>query len=177
MTNPEPGSAMTSESEALPQEEESEEGEAPSPAIPTFDGCNLTAHYRMALECMAYEGASLHVAAQKHGIRTDNFIKAFNRPHVRKRYNAIVSAIRDGAAVQAYLRIQQRAQFSSSEPVRQRADEWIAGVDGLAPLKRVESKHSHSHTFGGFDYGGITIEGSVSPDNQSAGTDDEKPYE
>lgn len=147
------------------------EGEAP--ALPTFDGCNLTKRYKAALEQMAYEGASLHVAARENGIRTDNFIKAFNRPHVRKRYNAIVSAIREGAAVQSYLRIQRRAESALSEHVRQRADEWIAGVDGLSPLKRVEGKHSHTHTFGGFDYGAVTIESEDYRDLQSGGEDDE----
>lgn len=170
---------MTSE----PREEES--GEAPeiersdldAVAAPTFDGLGLSDHYKAALEDMAFNGTPLHLSAQKHGVRVDNFMRAFSRPHVRKAFNSIVAGIRENAAIGAYLRIQERATSAASEHVRQRADEWIAGVDGLAPLKRVESKHSHSHTFGGFDYGGITIEGSVSPDNQSAGTDDEEPYE
>jgi hypothetical protein len=101
---------------------------------------------------MAYEGLSLHLAAKQHKIRPDNFTRTFNIPAVRRVYNQLVKSIRDNAGQQAYVRMVNLSQTSQSDHVKLEANKWIAGVDGIAALKRVEGRMQHSHTFGGFDY-------------------------
>ncbi|WP_065331239.1 hypothetical protein [Tritonibacter mobilis] len=129
-----------------------EEGAALPPAQITFEGLNLHPQTIRALEAMAYEGLSLHLAAKKENIRPDNFTRAFNRPEVRRVYNQIVKAIKDNAATQAYVRNVNLAQSSNSDHVRADLNKWIAGVDGIAAVKRVEGKMHHTHAFGGFEY-------------------------
>lgn len=129
-----------------------EEGAALPPADITFEGLGLGKSSVEALEAMAYEGLSLHLAAKQHKIRTDNFTRTFNNPRVRRVYNQVVKAIRDNAGQQAYVRMVNLSQTSSSDHVKLEANKWIAGVDGIAALKRVEGRMQHTHAFAGFDY-------------------------
>lgn len=137
----------------------------------SFKGIKLAARTIRALEDMAYRGVPLTHAADAHGIRRDSLVRSFNNPATRAVYNQIVSSIREGAAVQAYLRNVELAHLATSETVKLEANKWIAGVDGIAALKRVEGRMAHHHTFGGFDFGtfGTTVEHS--PDTPS-GADD-----
>ncbi len=112
----------------------------------------LHAHSKQALEDMAYEGLTPSQAAQRHNIRPNNFIKAINKPEVRKAYNQLVRAIRDNAAQAAYLRINHMSTTAESEHVRLKANEWVAGVDGISKVQKVEGNMRHSVVFGGFDY-------------------------
>ncbi len=128
------------------------EGAALPPADLTFDGLGLGDKSIEALEAMAYEGLSLHLAAKRADIRVDNFNRTFSNPRVRRVYNQVVKSIRDNAAQQAYIRMVGLAQTSQSDHVRLEANKWIAGVDGIAAVKRVEGKMHHTHAFGGFEY-------------------------
>lgn len=139
----------------------------------SFKGLKLAARTIRALEDMAYKGIPLTRAADMHGIRRDSLVRSFNTPATRAVYNQIVSSVREGAAVQAYLRNVELSHSATSETVRLEANKWIAGVDGIAALKRVEGRMSHSHTFGGFDFGsfGQTIDHNA--DTPSGGEDDQ----
>lgn len=121
---------------------------------------------REALEAMAFEGLPLPYAAKRHDIRPDNLAKAFNKAHVRRAYNQVVKAIRDNAAQAAYMRINHLSMTSKSDQVRFKANEWVAGVDGISRVQKVEGQHHHSHTFGGFEYDDPkTIEGTATEDD------------
>ena len=82
-------------------------------------------------------------------------MRAFDRPRVRNAFNQVVKAIRDNAAQAAYLRINNMGITASSEQVRLKANVFVAGVDGISPVVKVQGQHHISHSFGGFDYGGI----------------------
>lgn len=129
-----------------------EEGAALPPSDVTFDGLGLGEKTVKALEAMAYEGISLHIAARKNEMKPQNLTRAFNLPHVRRVYNQMVMAIRQNAAMEAYIRMIDLSQTSASDHVRLEANKWIAGVGGIAALKRVEGRIAHTHTFGGFEY-------------------------
>tara|TARA_R110000851_G_scaffold22626_9_gene67011 strand:- start:73 stop:558 length:486 start_codon:yes stop_codon:yes gene_type:complete len=126
---------------------------------------------REAIEAMAYEGLPLPYAAERHDIRPDNLAKAFNKPHVRKAYNQVVKAIRDNAAQAAYMRINHLSLTSKSEQVKLKANEWVAGVDGISKVQKVQGQHHHSHSFGGFDYPDLEAKDITPQDNQSGGDD------
>lgn len=127
---------------------------AETPQI-SFKGLGLAARTVRALDDMAYRGVPLPHAADTHGIRRDNLTRSFSSPQVRAVYNQIVKSIREGAAVQAYLRNVELAHTASSENVKLEANKWIAGVDGIAALKRVEGRMHHQHSFAGFEFGGF----------------------
>lgn len=105
------------------------------------------------LEIMAYEGVSLPLAAERAGMAVSSAKKAMAKPHVKTSFNQLVADIRANAGQAAYLRIARLSEEATSETVRLEASKWVAGVDGIAALKKVEGKHSVSHTFGGFAYG------------------------
>lgn len=138
----------------------------------SFKGLKLAARTVRALEDMAYRGVPLPHAADTHGIRRDSLTRSFNTPATRAVYNQIVKSIREGAAVQAYLRNVNLAHQATSETVRLDANKWIAGIDGIAALKRVEGRMHHSHTFRGFDFDEAMGLKDVTPDTSSDGEEE-----
>ncbi|WP_120636036.1 hypothetical protein [Ruegeria sp. EL01] len=156
---------------------EQEEGEALPPADISFHDIGLHPQSVKALEAMAYEGMSLHLAAKREGIRPDNFARTFNKPHIRRVYNQVVKAIRDNAAAQAYVRNVNLAQSSNSDHVKADLNKWIAGVDGIAAVKRVEGRMHHQHSFGGFDYDDDEPVDVTPEDTQSPADDGASPIE
>lgn len=142
---------MTDDNHKLPSPPDME-GAALPPVDVSFEGLGLGEKTVTALEAMAYEGISLHIAARRLEMKPQNLTRAFNLPHVRRVYNQLVSAIRQNAAQEAYIRMVDLSQTSSSDHVRLEANKWIAGVGGIAALKRVEGRIHHTHAFGGFEF-------------------------
>ena len=124
-------------------------------AIPTKASPRARLSNQMAqvLEIMAYEGLSLPMAAERVGMKLASAKNAMAKPHTKHAFNQLVAAIRENAGQAAYLRLNHMSQTAASETVRMEANKWVAGVDGIAALKRVEGKHTVSHTFGGFAFG------------------------
>lgn len=144
--------------DALPEETKEAEVSALAATQYALTGlrrCNLKRNTWEALEMMAFEGLPLPLVAERKGIRSDNLMRAFDRPRVRNAFNQVVKAIRDNAAQAAYLRINNMGINASSEQVRLKANVFVAGVDGISPVHKVQGQHQISHSFGGFDYGGI----------------------
>lgn len=121
--------------------------------LPSFEGLGIGARSVQALELMVTEGLDAEIAAKRVGLRTNNFRRTFNLPQVRTAYIQAVKFLRQGAGQRAFRRIDHLAQTAQSEHVRLEGNKWVAGVEGLAPVKRVEGKFDINHTFGGFDYG------------------------
>ncbi|MFY0633670.1 MAG: hypothetical protein JXQ91_07655 [Vannielia sp.] len=107
---------------------------------------------RKVCELMAHEGLSLPQAAKRAEITRDSAVRAFHKANVKTYFNQLVAEIRANAAQQAYLRINHIGQTANSETVKLDANKWVAGVDGIAAVKRIEGRHSVNHTFGGFDF-------------------------
>ena len=113
---------------------------------------------------MAEEGSPLHEAAKKADITRDAAVKAFKRPFVRMLHNQMVEELKDNAAQKAYLRINDLSVNAESERVRLDANRWVAGVDGISPVRRVDGFHRLYHTFGGFEYPTLDAK-DVTPDD------------
>ncbi len=146
--------------------------------LPSFDNLGIGPKSVQALEMMAYEGLDYRVAAERAGIERRNFRRTFNLPQVRKAYMSVLSHLRANAGQRAFRRIDHLSQTAQSEHVRLEGSKWVAGVEGLAPVKRVEGKFDINHTFGGFDYGEDadhtdTVDGSA----YEVETDDQSPSE
>lgn len=164
-------------SDKLAETAEGKELAATQFALTALHRVGLHEKTREALEIMAFEGRTLPHAAKAAKVRPDNLARAFNRPKVREAYNQVVKAIRNNAAQAAYLRIQHLGQTSNSERTQLDANKWVAGVDGISPVQKVDARHQHNHTFGGFDYSHLKTVGdnkSPKPNAQPTETIDQK---
>lgn len=117
---------------------------------PSFKGMRLSAKNIEALEATAYEGLSPHVAADRPGIRKANLLRAFDAPKACAVFQELVEYICQNVGQQAYKRIVELSQTTKSEAVRADCNKWLASVDNIAPMKRVESDHQHQVQFGSF---------------------------
>lgn len=108
---------------------------------------------KTALEAMAHEGLSLPLAAAHAKMNILSLKAAFRKNHVKQAYNQLITDIRNNAGQSAYLRINHLSQTADSETVKLEANKWVAGVDNIAPIKRVEGRISHIHAFAGFAFG------------------------
>lgn len=132
----------------------------------------LSAEMKQVIEIMAYEGLPLPQAVERVGMNLKSAKKAMTKPHVKHAFNQLVAEIRSSAGQLAYLRINRMGSEAQSEPVKLEANKWIAGVDNIAPIRRVEGKYQHNHSFGGFEFGDYdTIEHEAS-DTASVDDDD-----
>ena len=52
---------------------------------------------------------------------------------------------------QAHIRIVDLSRNAKSETIRADCNKWLAGVDNIAPVKKVEANHQHKVAFGGFE--------------------------
>lgn len=107
---------------------------------------------RECVRIMVEEGLPLPMAAEKANITRCTAVKAIQRPHVKALHNQMLKDLKDNAAQQAYLRINSLSITADSERLKYDANRWVAGVDGISPVTKVEGRHHHSHSFGGFDY-------------------------
>jgi hypothetical protein len=140
--------------------------------VPGVRRARISPETRAAMELMAHEGISLPMAAQRVGMLQVSLERAMQRPVAKAAYSQLVKQIRENAAQSAYLRINHLGQVADSETVKLEANKWIAGVDNIAPVRRVEGRYQVSHSFGGFmfdDDGAV----DVTPDDTSSATDDE----
>lgn len=106
------------------------------PTAPNFNSLRLGKKTIEALEVMAWQGLPLHRAAEMVGMRRGNLERAFNLPQVRMRWNQLAQYIRQNEGQAAVARIAELARSAKSEHVRLAANEWLAGVQGVAPISR-----------------------------------------
>lgn len=140
---------------------------------PTLNGLGLGANTRQAIEAMAWEGLPPHLSAARYGIRTDNLNRAIARPKVRKALNQLLKEVRENAGQQAYFGIVHMSHASQNDRLRFDAKRFVAGVDGISPVQKVQGQHSHAHSFQGFDYGEIEAKDITPTDSPSGAQDDE----
>lgn len=113
----------------------------------------ISAQMQGVLQLMIETGAPVRDAARQVGMSPDAAVKAFKRPHVKVLYAQMVREARANAGQRAFLRVDHLSRTADSEHVRLEAGKWIAGVEGIAPLKRVAGVFMHQHQFAGFAYG------------------------
>ena len=109
------------------------------PKAPSFKGLRLAPTTIEALEAMAYEGVPLRTAADRFDIRQSNLRRSFENPRVKAIYHKLLEYIRQNVGQEAYMRIVELSQSAKSETVRADCNKWLAGVDSIAPVKRVEA--------------------------------------
>ena len=122
---------------------------------------------RKALELMAFEGIPPMEAAKRAQCDQSTLYKALKKTKVKVALNQVINAIRKNAAQAAWLRIQHLSVTGSSERLKFDANRWIAGVDGISPVQKVEGRVSHNVQFTGFDYPDLGAKDITPKDIQS----------
>ncbi len=105
---------------------------------------------RAAIKAMVFSGLTRQEAAAAVGMCDHGLRKAFHKPHVKKLHAQEVKDLRSGASIRAYSRMVDLMESSHSEHVQLRACQWIAGVGGIAPAKKVAQASSHGFDVIGF---------------------------
>ena len=118
---------------------------------------------REAIKAMVWEGTSPSLAAEIGKMTLHGLQQALRKPHIKQLYAQEFRQLRENAAPQAYANIVQMGYQARSEDVRFRANQWVAGVDGISAAAKVQHSGSIAHKFEGFDYAGITIDGTSTP--------------
>lgn len=122
----------------------------------------ISKEMRECVELMATRGLPLPQAAELSNITKDSAARAMKKSHVLALLNQRVKDVRDNAAQMAYLRINHQAMTAGNARLRFDANRWVAGVDGISPVQKVQGQHQHSHSFTGFSYPDLdTIEGTT----------------
>lgn len=132
----------------------------------------ISAETRAAVEHMANTGASCTAAADHAKMTKDGLARALKKPHVKALLNQMIADVRENAAQLAYIRLNVMSQTAVSEHVKADTNKWIAGVDGISPVQKVQGQHHITHKFEGFDYDDPDVVDVTPPDTQSGGQDD-----
>ena len=134
---------------------------------------------RKAIEIMAHTGASKASAAKQAEVKPSNLTRSLQSPQGQILYKHLVKQVRENAAQAAYLKINHLTENAQSERLKYDASRWVAGVDGISPVQKVQGQHHHNHQFGGFEYvrpdvieGQTTDTPSAAPDPQGTDNND-----
>ncbi len=130
---------------------------------PTGKRPQISRKVRDAVRLMVWDGLTRKAAAERAGITDQSLYRAFTLAKVKNLYAQELADLRSNGPARAYINMINLAEQAKSEDVRFRANSWIAGVDGLAPVSKVQGQVQVNHTFGGYSYGkpGKTIDGEV----------------
>lgn len=112
----------------------------------------ISAQLRKAVQLLIWKGYSRSDAAEEAGLTEDGLYRALRRPHVQALLREEYEALRDGSVQRAFARQEQLAEAGASDQVKERANRWIAGVGGLAPVKNVNINAQVAHSYGGYSY-------------------------
>ncbi len=121
----------------------------------------ISAKCRRAVELMIWEGLPRSKAATKAGITDRALHDALKRPHVLSLLRQEHDALRSGGAIRAYSRQERLGETADSEDVQERANRWIAGCDGLAPVSKVAIQAQVHHSFDGIGFAPRTVDATL----------------
>ena len=112
----------------------------------------ISANLRRGIRAFVWEGLSRDDAAKRAGMKPASFTKALRKPHVRALVEHEFKELRSGEHFRAYARMVALSETARSEDVQLRANQWVAGVDGLAPVSQVRGHVKVTHGFEGYAY-------------------------
>lgn len=92
--------------------------------------------------------------------------QALRKPHVLALLRQEADMLRSGAALRAYARQEALAEKAQSDDVKERANRWIAGCDGISPVQKVSGQHQVTHSFEGI---GFAPPVDVTPQSEESG--------
>ncbi len=124
----------------------------------------VSARVLKAIDAIVWNGASRSEAAHTAGLKEDSLYRAMRLPHVLSALRQEFENRRTSEPFRAYARQITLAETSSSDDVKERANRWIAGCDGLAPVTKVAIQAQVSQSFDGIGFAPRTVD--ITPDNE-----------
>ena len=124
----------------------------------------ITAKVRKAIHAIVWDGADRTEAADTAGLKEDSLYRAMRLPHVLSALRQEFENRRTAEPFRAYARQVKLGESAASEDVQERANRWIAGVSGIAPVAKVAIRAQVSHSFDGIGFAPRTVD--ITPDNE-----------
>ena len=118
----------------------------------------VTERQRLAIRAIVWEGADMRQAGKTARLAPRSMRHAFNLPHVLEALNQEFAARRTSEPFRAYDRQVKLGEGATSEDVQERANRWIAGCDGLAPVTKVAIQAQVHHSFDGIGFAPRTVD-------------------
>ncbi len=125
----------------------------------------ITSKVRKAIHAIVWNGANRTEAARTAGLQEDSLYRAMRRPHVLSALRQEFENRRTAEPFRAYARQVKLGESAASEDVQERANRWIAGVSGLAPVSKVAIRAQVSHSFDGIGFAPRTVD--ITPDPEA----------
>lgn len=104
---------------------------------------------RDAIRYMVEEGLSRPDAAQKANLTDHGLYQALRNPLVLAYRRELLEVLRTSEAARCIARGAKLADAAQSESVRNDANKWLAGLDGLSPITKTETVNTHRHLLPG----------------------------
>ena len=125
----------------------------------------VSAKVRVAINAIVWDAADRTEAAHTAGLKEDSLYRAMRLPHVLSALRQEFDNRRTAEPFRAYARQVKLGESATSEDVQERANRWIAGVAGLAPVSKVAIQARVSHTFDGIGFAPRTVD--ITPDPEA----------
>lgn len=105
----------------------------------------LSAKVRALVAGMVEHGESRAKAAERAGISDSWAYQLLRRPAVLALRNEMMRVLRESEASRTIARVAKLADTAESEHVQFKANEWLGGIEGIAPVQRVDAHYLHEH--------------------------------
>ena len=124
---------------------------------------------RNACALMVNVGLHRSKAAKAVGLHDNSLYRAMRKPEVKALIMSLERDFRTSEGRRSVAKIATLRDKADSEHVQFKSAEWLAGLEGIAPVSRTEHSHIHAHqmiapglniSFGG-DNPGDVIEGEL----------------
>lgn len=109
----------------------------------------ISAKVRYAVTLMVEHGLNRASAAEKAGLKDNSLYIALRKPDVCSFRLSLMQVFRESAASRSISRVDVLADTAESEHVRLKSNELLLGIEGIAPVQRVEGRIEHAHVVPG----------------------------
>ena len=149
--------------------EDTKGGEAPS-NIPTRAPAGFgpkTKNQLKFVKLIATRGHTVEEAAKELNYKLEYAQSLFERVEFQQAIIEAIDAARENAAHKAWATMYFLMTEGGSDRIKFEAARWIAGVEGMSPVAKVDARVAHNVSFGGFAYPTLKAKDATPPDNQS----------
>jgi hypothetical protein len=106
----------------------------------------ISGRIRIAVDAMVLDALPRAKAAAKAGISEHGLYKALRKPPTMAYMRAQMQMLRESAASRTIAKAEKLMDEAASEHVQADMTKWLAGLEGIAPVQRIENTHIHRNT-------------------------------
>lgn len=105
----------------------------------------ISAKVRDACELLVNQGLHRSKAAKAVGLQDNSLYRAMRKPEVKALIMSLERDFRTSEGRRSVAKIATLRDKADSEHVQFKSAEWLAGLEGIAPVSRTEHSHIHAH--------------------------------